>query len=160
MARAKACLPLGQKLRSEGPLRSARQRLRRDLRGVAAVEFALVGVVFLLTVFAVVEFGLFEADQLGLSRGLEAALRYGVVNGATACGSSGALALAAPFAQQAGALITAPLPPLSVSCSPAGASAPGTKLTVSASLSFDPLVFPTDFSSLTVAGSVTGILVH
>lgn len=132
----------------------------RDERGVAAVEFAFVGVIFLLVLFIIIEFSLFVADNLGVNRGLEAALRYGVVNGASSCGGSGDTALQPVFDAAAQSMIFGALPAIAVSCSPAGATAAGTTLTVTTSLDWSPLVFATDLGSFTINGSVTGVVLH
>lgn len=134
--------------------------LFRDERGVAAVEFAFVGLVFLLVLFTVIEFSLLIADHLGMNRGLEAALRYGVVNGASSCGGGGDAALQPVFNAAAQSMIFSQLPTISVSCSPAGATAAGTTLTVSTSLDWVPLVFASDFGSIMINGSVTGVVLH
>ncbi|MDA8049790.1 MAG: hypothetical protein M0002_07265 [Rhodospirillales bacterium] len=134
--------------------------LLADDRAVAAVEFASIATVFLLTIFAIIEFSLFGANQLALARGLEAALRYGVVNGTTACGSQGASALQAPFNAAAGPLVTGSLPAIAVACSPAGSDSPGTTLTISANLSWSPVVFASDFPTATIAKSVSGVILH
>lgn len=134
--------------------------LYRDERAVAAVEFALVGLVFLLVLFTVIEFSLLVADNLGINRGLEAAVRYGVVNGASSCGGSGDATLQPVFNSAAQSMIFGQLPTIAVSCSPAGATAAGTTLTVTTSLDWAPLVFASDLGSITINGSVTGVVLH
>lgn len=131
-----------------------------DRRGTAAIEFAVAGVFFLMMLFAVIESSLLAANQLGVNRGLEAALRYGVVNGATACGGSGAGDLQPLFNAAAASLISGPLPGISVSCSPAGSSAAGTSLIISTSLAWSPVVFASEFGAITVSGSVSGVVLH
>lgn len=120
----------------------------------------MAGAVFLLMLFAIIESSLLAADQLGVNRGLEAALRYGVVNGATACGDGGAGDLQPLFNAAAASVIFGPLPGISVSCSPAGSNAAGTTLVISTSLDWTPVVFASAFGAVTVSGSVSGVVMH
>lgn len=60
--------------------------LRRDDRGAAAVEFALVLPVLVLIVFGIAQFGLAFAQVLSLNSGARQGARLGVVEGATCSG--------------------------------------------------------------------------
>lgn len=64
--------------------------IRRDERGVTAVEFALTAPIFFMVVFGVVEGGLLLWTQVGLQHGVEVAARCASVN-STLCGSPSAI---------------------------------------------------------------------
>jgi hypothetical protein len=59
--------------------------------GAAAVEFALVSVVFFLVLFGIVQYGLFFNDSLNTRQGVREAVRQGVVQMpfANSCGAAG-----------------------------------------------------------------------
>jgi Flp pilus assembly protein TadG len=54
---------------------------RRDDRGAAAVEFALVVPILLLLVFAIITFGFLFAQDLALGNSARQTARYGVIKG-------------------------------------------------------------------------------
>lgn len=60
-------------------------RLRRDERGVTAVEFALVSTIFFLVMFAVFEFGMFNYTQVAVEAALQQTARTATIgdDGAT-----------------------------------------------------------------------------
>ncbi|MBV9750849.1 MAG: pilus assembly protein [Acetobacteraceae bacterium] len=64
-----------------------RCRWRRDRRGTTALEFALVGPVFIVMLLMVFEFGIQLAVDLALSYGAGAAARYAITGAVT--GTSG-----------------------------------------------------------------------
>ena len=64
-------------------LRDPRTRRRRDQRGAAAVEFALVTPVFLVLVFGIIGFGFIFAQQMALINAARQAGRLAVVNNST-----------------------------------------------------------------------------
>jgi len=55
------------------------QRKRREERGAALVEFAIVGPVLFLLIFGLVDFGLIFNDYLGVRNGVQSAARLGAV---------------------------------------------------------------------------------
>lgn len=55
-------------------------RLRRDIGGASAIEFALIAPVFFALMMALVEIGLLVWMQLALQEGVEAAARCASVN--------------------------------------------------------------------------------
>jgi Flp pilus assembly protein TadG len=59
-------------------------RLRLGARGTTGVEFAVVLPVTLIMVFAIIDGGLLFADQHALDYAVENAVRYAVVNSASA----------------------------------------------------------------------------
>jgi Flp pilus assembly protein TadG len=61
-------------------------RWRRNDRGAAAVEFALVMPILLLLLFAIIIYGMVFAQDLSLSNSARQAARSGVVAGATCSG--------------------------------------------------------------------------
>jgi Flp pilus assembly protein TadG len=60
--------------------------LRRS-EGTAAIEFGIVGVIFVATMFAVVQGGLVVWTQVGIQHAVEAAARCAAVNSST-CGNA------------------------------------------------------------------------
>lgn len=54
--------------------------LRRDVRGVTAVEFAITAPVFFVLIFGIIETGLLLWTQMGLQHGVELAARCATVN--------------------------------------------------------------------------------
>lgn len=63
-------------------------RTRRTAEGAAAVEFALVSVVFFLILFGIIQYGLYFNDALNTRQGVREAARQGVVRNFS--GGSGA----------------------------------------------------------------------
>jgi Flp pilus assembly protein TadG len=66
-----------------------RGRRRRDTRGAAVVEFALVSTVLLPMLFGIVQYGLWFSDTLGLRSGVREAVRAGVVKNFASPGCTG-----------------------------------------------------------------------
>lgn len=60
-------------------LSTCRQVSRRDQRGAAAVEFALVAPILFSLVFGIIGFGFVFAQELSLGNGARQGARYGVV---------------------------------------------------------------------------------
>lgn len=58
-----------------------RRRARRDDRGAAAVEFALVVPVLLMVVFGIINYGVVFAQQISLNNAARQGVRFGVVDG-------------------------------------------------------------------------------
>lgn len=58
---------------------ACRRRGRRDHRGAAAVEFALVAPILFSLVFGIIGFGVVFAQELSLGNGARQGARYGVV---------------------------------------------------------------------------------
>jgi hypothetical protein len=67
--------------------RHARARRRTD-SGAAAVEFALVSVVFFLLLFGIIQYGLYFNDSLNTRQGVREAARQGIVRNFPDCGSA------------------------------------------------------------------------
>lgn len=71
------------------PTRQARRRGRaRDRQlgsGAAAVEFALVSVIFFPLLFGIIQYGMFFTDSIGTRQGVSEAARSGVVKSFPAC---------------------------------------------------------------------------
>ena len=65
--------------------------LRRDERGVTAVEFAITAPAFFLVLFGIIQGGLLLWTQIGLQHGTEMAARCAGVN-KTICGNNAAIA--------------------------------------------------------------------
>lgn len=57
-------------------------------QGAAAVEFALVSVVFFTLLFGMIQYGLFFNDSLGVREGVREAARQGVVKTFANCGTA------------------------------------------------------------------------
>ena len=66
------------------------RRLCSDMRGVTAVEFALIAPVLFALLLALCEFGLLAWTQLGLQHGTEMAARCATFN-SSACGDTTAI---------------------------------------------------------------------
>jgi|ERR1043166_3650583 Flp pilus assembly protein TadG len=66
------------------------RRLRRDVRGATAVEFALTAPVLFVILLALCECGMLVWSQLGLQHGAEMAARCATFN-STTCGDSTAI---------------------------------------------------------------------
>lgn len=62
---------------------ACRRSCRRDQRGAAAVEFALVAPILFSLVFGIIGFGFVFAQELSLGNGARQGARYGVVNEAS-----------------------------------------------------------------------------
>ncbi len=58
---------------------------RRSERGAAAVEFALVSVIFFPLLFGIIQYGMYFADSIGARQGVTEAARAGVVKSFPAC---------------------------------------------------------------------------
>ncbi|MBM7519576.1 TadE family protein [Nocardioides nitrophenolicus] len=71
--------------------RWVRRARRRDAaRGAAAVEFALVGVILVLIVFGILQYGLYFDDSLNANHGVRETARMSVVGKTTpGCGTPG-----------------------------------------------------------------------
>ncbi len=61
-------------------IRKFKRRLKRDQRGIAAVEFAFAAPVFILMIYAVIEFGRAVYTEGALAFATEEATRYATVN--------------------------------------------------------------------------------
>lgn len=61
---------------------------RRSERGAAAVEFALVSVIFFPVLFGIIQYGMYFTDSIGARQGISEAARAGVVKSFPACGGS------------------------------------------------------------------------
>ena len=74
-----------------GDRRRARALGRSRSEGAAAVEFALVSVVFFVVLFGILQYGLFFNDSLNTRQGVREAVRQGVVQMpiANSCGGAG-----------------------------------------------------------------------
>jgi len=70
---------------------SPHARWRRGSEGAAAVEFALVSVIFFLLLFGIIQYGLYFNDALNTRQGVREAARQGVVQMpiANSCGGAG-----------------------------------------------------------------------
>jgi Flp pilus assembly protein TadG len=66
-----------------------RSRRRRDARGAAVVEFALISTLLLPMLFGVVQYGLWFSDTLGLRSGVREGVRAGVVKNFVSPGCTG-----------------------------------------------------------------------
>lgn len=67
------------------------RRRRRDERGAAAVEFALVVPVLAALFFGIVDYGLLFTDTVSTRNGVREAARQGVVSNFSSCGSGSSL---------------------------------------------------------------------
>lgn len=70
-------------------LRHARRGHRRDDRGAAVVEFALVSTILLPLLFGVLQYGLWFSDTLAVRSGVREAARAGVVKNFASPGCTG-----------------------------------------------------------------------
>ena len=64
-------------------------RRHRSDAGAAAVEFALVSIVFFLVLFGIIQYGLYFNDSLNARQGVREAARQGVVRNFPSCGTAG-----------------------------------------------------------------------
>jgi Flp pilus assembly protein TadG len=62
---------------------------RRNQRGAAAVEFALVLPLFVTLVFGIIDYGFYFNDSVSTRNGVREAARQGVVSNFSNCGGSG-----------------------------------------------------------------------
>jgi hypothetical protein len=60
----------------------------RSATGAAAVEFALVSVVFFTVLFGIIQYGLYFNDALNTRQGVREAVRQGVVRNFPSCGAA------------------------------------------------------------------------
>lgn len=111
-----------------------RDAVRRDDRGAAAVEFALVVPILLLILIGIINFGFVFAQQISLNNAARQAARYAVVDGRDCTQIVNEARLAAETVGMTVAAGTVPVPVIS-NCSSGGArpcagSTPGTNVTV------------------------------
>jgi len=101
---------------------------RRSTRGQALVEFALVAPIFLLVVFAIIEFGWYVYQVQTLNEAVREGSRYAIVHGSTSLCPSGPMP---------------GLPAAPNSCDPSGAKIEAVVRNYAVGLAPTSLTFPT-----------------
>ena len=135
---------------SHRPVRPSLRALRRDCRGVTAIEFALVAPTFFLVLYAMVELGwaLLCYNQLG--HAVYEAARYAIVHGADSsdpadnAAVSDRVVAAAPHLGDAGITVTTTWDP---------DNEPGSVVTVTATYAYEPLLDLFGWGSFDLASS-------
>jgi Flp pilus assembly protein TadG len=131
-----------------------RSRLSADRRGVAALEFAIVGAATLAAIFGVVDAGLALQQQNALDYATLNAARWAAVNGSNSASPASAAAVQARFAQAYARVAPAAAAPTpTVVFSPG--DAPGAMVTVSASEVYKPVTGLSSIGVVTLTGSAT-----
>jgi Flp pilus assembly protein TadG len=131
--------------------------LRIDTRGTTAVEFCIAISAVLAVTFGIIDLGRMGAAKHALDYGVATAVRYAVVNSASATTTTIAAKVTTALTPIVGAT-QASAATVNVSFSPS--EAVGGTVTVSASLSWTP-DWSTDFlPNVTLASSQTLTIVH
>ena len=68
--------------------RAFRGRRAQDAHGAAAVEFALVSLVFFILLFGIIQYGIFFNDSIQVRQGVREAARQAVVKNFPSCGGA------------------------------------------------------------------------
>ncbi len=132
-------------------------KLIRESGGAAAVEFALVSTFYLTLLFGVLEVGLYVADQQDLISAVHSAGRYAIVHGS----SSSSPASAATLEQMVGAklmLINSSSITANASFSPN--NSPGSKVTITASYTWKPIVPLLHLPSATISATSAATILN
>jgi Flp pilus assembly protein TadG len=112
-------------------------RLACDQRGMAAVEFGLVGMFIVTFLIGIMEVATYVADQQDLFSAVHAAGRYAVVHGSS---SSSPASLTTLEAQVGSNLSLLSAPPVSATASFSPNNDPGSTVTITGSYSWTPAV--------------------
>lgn len=132
-------------------------KLIRENGGAAAVEFALVSTFYLTLLLGVFEVGLYVADQQDLISAVHSTGRYAIVHGS----SSSSPASAAALEQMVGAklmLINSTSITANASFSPN--NSPGSKVTITASYTWKPIVPLLHLPSATISASSAATILN
>ncbi len=121
-----------------------------DRRGSTALEFGLVAPIVLTLIFGIVEFGRMVSDQHALDYGVDAAVRYAIVNSASASAATITDTFTAAVTPLLGNCAACSV---SVSFNPSYAS--GNTVTVSATYDWSPVVGLHILVSQTLSSSTT-----
>ena len=132
-----------------------RRALAADRRSVAAVEFALVGMILLMLIFGIIELGQVAAAQSALDRGVEAAARWAAVNSAGDTAAAVAQQFTAAVQPVLGGVNPAPAVAVTFS---GGAATIGGTVRVSASYTWTPATGMAPFAATLAAQTVVTIL--
>lgn len=129
----------------------------RDQRGAAAVEFAMLSTVYLTMLLGILEVGRYIADKQDLMSAVHTTGRYAIVHGS----SSSSPASASTLQQMVGnhlALIGATSVTASASFSPN--NNPGSKVTITASYTWKPLVSLLHLPNATITATSSATILN
>jgi Flp pilus assembly protein TadG len=111
--------------------------LIRESQGAAAVEFALVSILYITMLFGVLEVALYAADKQDLMSAVHSAGRYAIVHGS----SSSSPASAATLEQMVGSkLVIINSGSITTNASFSPNNSPGSTVTITASYTWKPVV--------------------
>jgi Flp pilus assembly protein TadG len=131
--------------------------LIRDRRGAAGVEFAMLSTVYLTMLLGIVEVGRYIADRQDLMSAVHTAGRYAIVHGS----SSSSPATAASLQTMVGshlALINSSSVTSTASFSPN--NNPGSKVTITASYTWKPLVSLLHLPNATISATSSATILN
>lgn len=150
--------------------RQVLNRLRRDLRGLAAVEFALVSMTLVGLVVGAVDYSLWSLSRTIVERAARGGAEYAVANGYNAAGITTAITSATTAPAFLSAISASPAPSSWCGCQSGGTSitaatcsstcangqTAGTYVTAAATAAYTPIVaWPGVPASVTIAQSNT-----
>jgi Flp pilus assembly protein TadG len=133
------------------------RRLARDRRGMAAVEFGLVGVFVITFLVGIMEVATYVADQQDLFSAVHAAGRYAIVHGS----ASSSPATAATLESKVGSslsLLSSGSVTATASFSPN--NNPGSTVTITGSYSWSPTVPLVTLPTVTITATSTSTIIN
>jgi Flp pilus assembly protein TadG len=131
--------------------------LIRDRRGAAGVEFAMLSTVYLTMIMGIVELGRYVADKQDLMSAVHTTGRYAIVHGS----SSSSPATTTSLQQMVGnhlALISSSSVTATASFSPN--NSPGSKVTISASYTWKPLISLLHLPNATITATSSATILN
>jgi Flp pilus assembly protein TadG len=131
--------------------------LLRECAGMAAIELALVSLLYFPLIFGIIEFGRYAADRQDLMHAVYLTSRYAVVHGS----SSTSPATTATLRTMVGSkLLLLPASGVQASASFSPDNKPNSRVTITATYTWTPLVPMLNLPSTTISATSTATILN